>query len=91
MLRLGQRVIQHIDAPIILTGYQAPPTHGCVLGRGCGAQPETRHRVPQALNKLLGTNVYESNSQLGGPEVTTLISANGSRSPCHGSGNRAGR
>ena len=23
----------------------------------------------QALNKLLGTNVYESNSQLGGPEV----------------------
>jgi len=36
--------VQHIDAPIILTGYQA-------------------------LNKLLGTNVYESNAQLGGPEV----------------------
>mmetsp|Transcript_32468 Transcript_32468/g.74377 ORF Transcript_32468/g.74377 Transcript_32468/m.74377 type:complete len:2019 (-) Transcript_32468:454-6510(-) len=44
VLRLGQRVIQHVDAPIILTGYQA-------------------------LNKLLGTNVYESNDQLGGPEV----------------------
>ena len=44
VLRLGQRVIQHADAPIILTGFQA-------------------------LNKLLGTNVYESNLQLGGPEV----------------------
>ena len=44
VLRLGQRVVQHVDAPIILTGFQA-------------------------LNKLLGTNVYESNSQLGGPEV----------------------
>ena len=44
VLRLGQRVIQHNDAPIILTGFQA-------------------------LNKLLGTNVYESNLQLGGPEV----------------------
>jgi len=43
-LRLGQRIVQHNDAPIILTGFQA-------------------------LNKLLGTNVYESNSQLGGPEV----------------------
>merc|ERR1719353_1444166 len=44
VLRLGQRVIQHNDAPILLTGFQA-------------------------LNKLLGTNVYESNLQLGGPEV----------------------
>ena len=44
VLRLGQRIVQHNDAPIILTGFQA-------------------------LNKLLGTNVYESNSQLGGPEV----------------------
>mmetsp|Transcript_29227 Transcript_29227/g.75274 ORF Transcript_29227/g.75274 Transcript_29227/m.75274 type:complete len:927 (-) Transcript_29227:436-3216(-) len=44
VLRLGQRIIQHNDAPIILTGFQA-------------------------LNKLLGTSVYESNSQLGGPEV----------------------
>ena len=40
VLRLGQRVVQHNEAPIILTGFQA-------------------------LNKLLGTNVYESNSQLG--------------------------
>jgi len=44
VLRLGQRVVQHNDAPIILTGFTA-------------------------LNKLLGTSVYESNSQLGGPEV----------------------
>jgi len=44
VLRLGQRVVQHNDAPILLTGFQA-------------------------LNKLLGTNVYESNLQLGGPEV----------------------
>jgi len=44
VLRLGQRVIQQRDAPIILTGYMA-------------------------LNKLLGTTVYESNGQLGGPEV----------------------
>jgi len=44
VLRLGQRVIQQRDAPIILTGYVA-------------------------LNKLLGTTVYESNLQLGGPEV----------------------
>uniref|UniRef100_A0A7S4BXK4 Acetyl-CoA carboxylase n=1 Tax=Chrysotila carterae TaxID=13221 RepID=A0A7S4BXK4_CHRCT len=44
VLRLGQRVVQQQDAPIILTGYVA-------------------------LNKLLGTNVYESNLQLGGPEV----------------------
>jgi len=44
VLRLGQRVIQQKDAPILLTGYQA-------------------------LNKLLGTSVYESNAQLGGPEV----------------------
>ena len=44
VLRLGQRVIQQQDAPIILTGYLA-------------------------LNKLLGTNVYESNLQLDGPEV----------------------
>ena len=44
VLRLGQRVIQHRDAPIILTGFQA-------------------------LNKLLGSAVYESNLQLGGPEV----------------------
>tara|TARA_B110001452_G_scaffold267606_1_gene278415 strand:+ start:4830 stop:7067 length:2238 start_codon:yes stop_codon:yes gene_type:complete len=44
VLRLGQRVVQHKEAPIILTGFQA-------------------------LNKLLGNNVYESNLQLGGPEV----------------------
>lgn len=44
VLRLGQRVIQQREAPIILTGYLA-------------------------LNKLLGSNVYESNLQLGGPEV----------------------
>ena len=44
VLRPGQRVVQHNDAPILLTGFQA-------------------------LNKLLGTNVYESNLQLGGPEV----------------------
>lgn len=44
VLRLGQRIVQHRAAPIILTG------HG-------------------ALNKLLGNNVYESNLQLGGPEV----------------------
>lgn len=49
VLRLGQRVIQQRDAPIILTGYMA-------------------------LNKLLGTTVYESNLQLGGPEV---MSGNG--------------
>ena len=49
MLRLGHRVVQQRQAPIILTGYQA-------------------------LNKLLGNDVYESNLQLGGPEV---MSGNG--------------
>ena len=49
VLRLGHRVVQQRQAPIILTGYQA-------------------------LNKLLGNDVYESNLQLGGPEV---MSGNG--------------
>jgi len=44
LVRLGQRVIQQQDGPIILTGYQA-------------------------LNKLLGREVYTSLNQLGGPEI----------------------
>lgn len=44
LLRLGQRVIQKTEGPIILTGYQA-------------------------LNKLLGREVYTSQDQLGGPQI----------------------
>ena len=42
--RLCQRVIQHVEAPLILTGASA-------------------------LNKVLGREVYTSNSQIGGPRV----------------------
>jgi acetyl-CoA carboxylase/biotin carboxylase 1 len=42
--RLGQRVIQKIDSPILLTGYHA-------------------------LNKLIGSNVYTSNDEIGGVGV----------------------
>jgi acetyl-CoA carboxylase/biotin carboxylase 1 len=44
LVRLGQRVIQMQNGPIILTGYGA-------------------------LNKLLGRDVYNSNDQLGGPQI----------------------
>lgn len=44
LLRLGQRVIQMQQGPIILTGYSA-------------------------LNKLLGKAVYNSQDQLGGPQI----------------------
>jgi acetyl-CoA carboxylase / biotin carboxylase 1 len=44
LVRLGQRVIQMKEGPIILTGYSA-------------------------LNKLLGREVYQSQDQLGGPQV----------------------
>ena len=47
--RLCQRVVQHVDAPLILTGASA-------------------------LNKVLGREVYTSNSQIGGPKV---MGANG--------------
>ncbi|KAJ5067483.1 acetyl-coa carboxylase isoform a [Anaeramoeba ignava] len=49
LVRLGQRVIQKNDSPIILTGAQA-------------------------LNKLLGSNIYTSNIQIGGPQI---MGANG--------------
>lgn len=44
LVRLGQRVIQMQNGPIILTGYSA-------------------------LNKLLGREVYNSQDQLGGPQI----------------------
>ena len=44
LVRLGQRVIQMKQGPIILTGFSA-------------------------LNKLLGRNVYNSQDQLGGPQI----------------------
>eukprot|EP01006_Ploeotia_vitrea_P038946 TRINITY_DN66291_c5_g2_i1.p1 TRINITY_DN66291_c5_g2~~TRINITY_DN66291_c5_g2_i1.p1 ORF type:complete len:1951 (+),score=1116.81 TRINITY_DN66291_c5_g2_i1:135-5855(+) len=44
LARLGQRCIQKVAPPILLTGYNA-------------------------LNKLLGREVYSSNSQLGGPDI----------------------
>jgi acetyl-CoA carboxylase/biotin carboxylase 1 len=44
LVRLGQRVIQMQQGPIILTGYSA-------------------------LNKLLGREVYNSQNQLGGPQI----------------------
>ena len=44
LVRLGQRIIQMKEGPMLLTGYGA-------------------------LNKLLGRNVYNSNDQLGGPQV----------------------
>lgn len=44
LVRLGQRVIQMKEGPIILTGYSA-------------------------LNKLLGREVYDSQDQLGGPQI----------------------
>jgi len=44
LVRLGQRVIQMQQGPLILTGYSA-------------------------LNKLLGREVYNSQDQLGGPQV----------------------
>ena len=44
LVRLGQRVIQMEQGPIILTGYSA-------------------------LNKLLGREVYNSQDQLGGPQI----------------------
>lgn len=44
LCRLGQRCIQKVTQPMILTGYLA-------------------------LNKLLGREVYSSNSQLGGPDI----------------------
>ena len=44
LARLGQRVIQKVTPPILLTGYNA-------------------------LNKLLGREVYSSNIQLGGPDI----------------------
>ncbi|CEM11630.1 unnamed protein product [Vitrella brassicaformis CCMP3155] len=44
LVRLGQRTIQMINGPLLLTGYQA-------------------------LNKLLGREVYASQDQLGGPQI----------------------
>lgn len=44
LVRLGQRVIQMKEGPILLTGYSA-------------------------LNKLLGREVYNSQDQLGGPQI----------------------
>lgn len=44
LVRLGQRVIQMKQGPIILTGFSA-------------------------LNKLLGSEVYNSQDQLGGPQI----------------------
>lgn len=44
LVRLGQRVIQKVTQPIILTGVQA-------------------------LNQLLGREVYSSNLQIGGPQI----------------------
>ena len=44
LVRLGQRIIQKVGQPILLTGYRA-------------------------LNKLLGREVYTSNSQLGGAGI----------------------
>lgn len=44
LVRLGQRVIQKINQPIILTGVQA-------------------------LNQVLGREVYNSNLQIGGPQI----------------------
>lgn len=44
LVRLGQRIIQKNEGPMLLTGYGA-------------------------LNKLLGREVYNSNDQLGGPQV----------------------
>lgn len=44
LVRLGQRVIQMKQGPMILTGYSA-------------------------LNKLLGRDVYNSQDQLGGPQI----------------------
>lgn len=44
LVRLGQRLIQIENSPIILTGYQA-------------------------LNKVLGREVYASNNQLGGIQI----------------------
>lgn len=44
LVRLGQRVIQMEQGPILLTGYSA-------------------------LNKLLGRDVYNSQDQLGGPQI----------------------
>jgi acetyl-CoA carboxylase/biotin carboxylase 1 len=44
LVRLGQRIIQMKEGPMLLTGFGA-------------------------LNKLLGRNVYNSNDQLGGPQV----------------------
>eukprot|EP00923_Selenidium_pygospionis_P052652 GHVN01091171.1.p1 GENE.GHVN01091171.1~~GHVN01091171.1.p1 ORF type:complete len:2264 (-),score=531.53 GHVN01091171.1:305-6862(-) len=44
LVRLGQRVIQMANSPLVLTGYQA-------------------------LNKLLGKEVYASQDQLGGPQI----------------------
>ena len=44
LAKLGERVIQKRDAPIILTGFNA-------------------------LNKIIGKEVYHSNLQIGGPDV----------------------
>ena len=44
LAKLGERVIQKIDSPILLTGYSA-------------------------LNSLIGKKAYDSNLQIGGPEV----------------------
>lgn len=49
LVRLGQRAIQRVDAPIILTGCNA-------------------------LNSILGRDVYLSNLQIGGPQI---MAANG--------------
>lgn len=49
LVRLGQRTIQRVDAPIILTGCNA-------------------------LNSILGREVYLSNLQIGGPQI---MAANG--------------
>ena len=49
LVRLGQRTIQRLDSPIILTGFNA-------------------------LNSILGRDVYLSNLQIGGPQI---MAANG--------------
>ena len=59
VLRLGQRAVMHDKSSIILTGYHPNTTHGW----GLKTRANARYN---ALNKLLGSDVYTSNQQLGG-------------------------
>ena len=67
VLRLGQRVVQHNEAPILLTGFQALNK---LLGTNVYAPPLPPN--PPAHVWSHGSVCkcrYESNLQLGGPEV----------------------